>query len=290
MGPGMTRYFHRSTWLTRLLGGLIFCVLMGLALPLSAQPSLSDLPYGSDPKQRLDVYLPDSPDNAPLIVMVHGGGWRFGDKSNEPVWRNKVAHWTALGAVVVSVNYRLLPQAGPLEQAQDVARALAYIQTKAPQWGAHPQKLVLMGHSAGGHLVSLLSADPSLAWDLGAHIWLATVSLDSAVLDTQKIMAHRPSKLYAQAFGADPAYWEQVSPIARLQPTAPPMLLVCSSRRARPCPQAQSFANRLTSLGGSARILPINMSHRSINEAIGLHPAYTAELDAFLRDAGLWDS
>lgn len=275
--------------LRRLLKIALLPVLLWAQTAL-AQPMLRDLAYGPDPKQRLDVYLPKQARNAPVIVMVHGGGWRFGDKSNAPVWQNKVRHWTAQGAIVVAVNYRLLPQADPLEQARDVARALAYIQDQAPDWGATPHRLVLMGHSAGGHLVALLSADPALAWDQGADSWLASVTLDSVALDTQEIMAQTPSTLYRQAFGPDPAFWAQISPMARLQPTAPPMLLVCSSRRSAPCPQAELFAQQIRDMGGRARTLPLNLSHRSINEAVGLHPAYTAELDAFLRDAGLWKS
>lgn len=247
---------------------------------LAAQPNLTDLSYGSDPKQRLDVYLPAKTQDAPVIVMVHGGGWRFGDKSQIPAWRNKVEHWTGQGIVVVSVNYRLLPQTHPLEQARDVARALAFVQGRAAQWGASAQRLVLMGHSAGGHLVSLLSANPTLAWQEGA--------LDSAALDPAEIMRQSPSPLYAQAFGQDPHYWEQASPQAQLQPTARPMLLVCSSRRTLPCPQAERFAGQMRALGGQARTLPVDLSHRSINAAIGLHPVYTAALDAFLAEAGLW--
>lgn len=272
---------------SRLLA-LVLAALTLCAAPLGAQPDLADLPYGPDPKQRLDVYLPQTTANAPVIVLVHGGGWRFGDKANDPIWRNKVAHWTALGAIVVSVNYRLLPQANPLEQAQDVARALAYVQEHAVEWGGSAQRVALVGHSAGAHLVALISADPGLALAMGARGWLASVALDTAMLDPLTIMSTTPSPLYMQAFGPDPAFWTQVSPLARLQPSAPPLLLVCSTQRVTPCPQARAFAASLTALGGVARVLPIDLSHRAINEAIGLHPAYTAELDAFLRDTGLW--
>lgn len=267
---------------------LVLAALTLCAAPLAAQPDLADLPYGPDPKQQLDVYLPQTTANAPVIVLVHGGGWRFGDKANDPVWRNKAAHWTTLGAIVVSVNYRLLPEANPMEQAQDVARALAYVQDHAVEWGGSAQRVALVGHSAGAHLVALISADPGLAQAMGARGWLASVALDTAMLDPLTIMSTAPSPLYMQAFGDDPAFWTQVSPLARLQPSAPPMLLVCSTQRVNPCPQARTFATSLTALGGVARVLPIDLSHRAINEAIGLHPAYTAELDAFLRDTGLW--
>ncbi|WP_319824189.1 alpha/beta hydrolase [Thalassovita sp.] len=283
-------YCRRSAqfrFLSLLLGGVMW-LLPFLAPPLCAQPQLQDLPYGPDPRQKLDVYLPTDTQNAPVIVLVHGGGWRFGDKSNEAVWQDKAAHWTALGVMVVAVNYRLVPQVTPLDQAQDVARALAYVQANAAGWGGAGDHVVLMGHSAGGHLAALISADPALAKTLGAQDWLATVVLDTAILDTHAVMTSAPSVLYDQAFGSDPRFWAQVSPAARLSALAPPMLLVCSTRRALPCPQADALAARLTALGGLARILPVDMSHRSVNEALGLHPDYTAQVDAFLRDIGLW--
>jgi arylformamidase len=75
------------------------------------------------------------------------------------------------GYVLVSTNYRLLPAARPLEQAGDVARALALVQKQAPQWGADPKRLVLMGHSAGAHLAMLLHASPDMAAKAGAQRW-----------------------------------------------------------------------------------------------------------------------
>lgn len=268
-------------------------VLMGLlSAPLCAQPDLTPrtFAYGGDPLQKLDVYLPQSPQNAPVLLLVHGGGWRFGDKSDPATWRNKVAYWTARGAIVVSTNYRLVPAVTPLDQARDVARALAFVQAQAPQWGGNPQQLVMMGHSAGGHLTALLSADPEWAWTEGAQGWLASVILDSAAMDVPAIMRAAPSYLHQQAFGAHPASWADSSPVHRLTPMAPPLLLVCSIRRILSCPQGQNFARKLTALGGTAQVFPIDLSHRSINDLLGLHPDYTQAVDQFLANVGFWSA
>ena len=97
---------------------------------------MRNLAYGADAKQRLDVYLPTHPlTNAPVIFMVHGGAWRTGDKAMSNVVDNKIARWVPDGIVFISINYRLLTQADPLLQAQDVATALAYAQKNAAQWG-----------------------------------------------------------------------------------------------------------------------------------------------------------
>ncbi|MGH1353608.1 MAG: alpha/beta hydrolase [Thalassovita sp.] len=253
-----------------------------------AAPNLPDVAYGPDPRHRLDVYLPEQPLDAPVIVMVHGGGWRFGDKSNLNVWQNKVAHWTSQGTIVVAVNYRLLPQVGPVEQANDVALALSFVQRHSDGWGASEHNIVLMGHSAGGHLVAMLNANPTLAHMQGAKPWLGSVVLDTAALDIPQLMQNTRSRLYQDAFGDDPAYWAAASPLHLLTAGAPPVLLVCSTRRALPCPEARKFQAATQERGGKARTLPVDYSHRSINAVLGLDKAFTSQVDAFLIEIGLF--
>src|SRR5205085_4097967 len=79
-----------------------------------------DIPWGPDPIQRLDVYRPPHADGAPVIFMVHGGAWDKGDKALWRTVKNKVAHWVGRGYVLISPNYRMLPAADPVEQANDV--------------------------------------------------------------------------------------------------------------------------------------------------------------------------
>lgn len=245
-------------------------------------PSVRDLAYGSDPRQRMDVYLPAKPSHAPVILMVHGGGWRWGDKGASAVVDNKVTHWLAQGFVFISVNNRLLPQADPLEQARDVAQALAVAQAKAPAWGADPARFILMGHSAGAHLVALVNASPELGTQAGARSWLGTVALDSAAVDVSPIMQGKHFRLYDAAFGADPAYWRAVSPLQQLTSAAKPMLAVCSSKRSDSCAQADAFAERATQLDVRVQVLRQDLSHRDINQTLGLPGAYTDAVEAFM--------
>lgn len=246
-------------------------------------PSLRDLAYGNDPRQRMDVYLPVQPLNAPVILMVHGGGWRHGDKSASVVVDNKVTRWVARGFVFISVNTRLLPQANPLEQARDVAQALAVAQAKAPSWGADPARCILMGHSAGAHLVALVNASPDLAAQAGAKAWLGTVALDSAAVDVAPIMQGSHFRLYDTAFGTAPAFWRAVSPIQQLTAVAKPMLAVCSTQRSDACAQADAFAARATELGVRAQVLRQDLSHRDINQTLGQPGVYTEAVEAFMR-------
>lgn len=248
----------------------------------SASSALRNLAYGPDPKQRLDVYRPTGAHGAPVLFMVHGGAWAIGDKEADAVVDAKVAHVLPNGWIFVSVDYRLLPAAAPATQAEDVARALAYAQSRAAEWGGDPNRFVLMGHSAGAHLVALLTADPSLADRFGARPWRGTVALDSAVYDVPALMNTRHLRLYDRAFGTDPAGWTEVSPRHRLRGRPVPMLLICSSRRADACPQASAFAATARSHGGDARVFPTPKSHREINRDLGAPGAETEAVDAFL--------
>lgn len=272
----------------KLLSRALVCVaalLLGAASAGSAcAASGSHQSYGPDPAQRLDIYLPAQPKGAPILVMVHGGAWRFGRPDAASVVENKVAHWVReRGFVFVSVGYRLVPQVDVRTQAQDVASALAEVQKLASGWGADAAGVVLMGHSAGAQLVALLSASPSIAKSQGARDWAGTVVLDSAALDTVGLMQAPHARLYDQAFGADPALWRDVSPSAQLEPGSVPMLLVCSSeRRDDSCAQSRRFASLVKSVGGQAEVLPQALSHMEVNALLGQPSGYTSAVDRFI--------
>ncbi|MEN6543432.1 alpha/beta hydrolase [Parvibaculum sp.] len=246
-----------------------------------------DIAYGAAKDQRLDVFMPAGAKGAPIIFMVHGGAWAVGDKEMSRVVENKVAHWVPKGAIFVSVNYRMVPDADPVMQADDVARALAFVQAHAASWGGDPARVVLMGHSAGAHLVMLLTADTSIASAQGAKPWLGTVSLDSGAMNVPEIMKAKHYRFYDRAFGDDPAYWEKASPYQRLTGHPKPVLIVCSTKREDSCPQGRAFAERARSLGGRAGVYPVALTHREVNEELGLVSSYTATVDDFLRSLGL---
>lgn len=238
-----------------------------------------DIAYGTGADQVFDVYAPRGAHGAPVIFMVHGGGWKRGDKAADAVVENKVAWFTRRGYAVVSANYRMLPDADPLTQARDVAAALAAAQRMAPQWGGHAAKFILMGHSAGAHLVALLAASDELR---GHAPVLGMVALDSAAMDVGYLMEHDPLRLHKEAFGSDPAYWRSVSPLAQLTAATVPSLLVCSTRRDQACDQARRYAGRARQLGTRVELMEVDMSHRAINVEVGEPGAYTDALTRFI--------
>ena len=90
----------------------------------------------AQPAQKLDVYIPEGAKSAPILLMVHGGAWMLGDKGNSGVVANKVRHWLPRGYIVVSPNYRMSRPPSPLDQTEDVGRALAFVQANAASGAA----------------------------------------------------------------------------------------------------------------------------------------------------------
>ncbi|SDY34333.1 alpha/beta hydrolase [Acinetobacter kyonggiensis] len=249
--------------------------------------SLKNIAYGHHPQQAMDVYFPvkalTDKTPVPLIVMVHGGAWSRGDKNNAAVVKNKVDYWTKQNWIFISINYRLVPDVTVQQQTQDIAEALIYIQKQAPNWHADSKRLVLMGHSSGAHLVSLLTTRP-LWLTSQPQPWRATVALDSAAYHVEKIMQTRHARLYDQAFGDQPSNWRALSPTFQLQQALPAFLAVCSTTRPdQPCAQAQQFIQQAQKLGTKALLLPLPLSHIEINKSLGKNNPYTQAVDQFIQ-------
>jgi arylformamidase len=253
------------------------------ALPAGTQVR-RDAAYGAHRLQTLDVYRASpATTGQPVIVMVHGGGWMAGDKLSPGVVGAKAARWLPRGFVLVSVNYRMLPDFDVRAQGDDVAAAVAYVQEHAAAWGGDPRRVLLMGHSAGAHLVALVSADPARWSALGLRPWLGTVALDGAGLDVEAVMRKPHYRLLDRAFGEDPAYWRAVSPAAALRPGGVPLLAVCSRlRRDDSCAQSRSFVARAKELGVRGEVLGVALAHDEVNRDLGLGNAYTAQVERFL--------
>ena len=245
-----------------------------------------DVKYGAHPLQAFDIYARDGISNAPVIFMVHGGAWSKGDKSAESVVRNKVQRWVAAGFVFVSVNYRLVPEVTPLEQLQDLQQAIVSAQKSIRKFGGSSDDFLLMGHSAGAHLVALLSSTQAEVIHKGGNSWLGSIFLDSAALNVPEIMRSKHYGFYDKAFGSNPEFWLQVSPYHQIKSDLNPVLLICSNRRLKACEQADRYADKARSYGISASVLKSPYSHKDINVKLGLANDYTWRVEQFMSRLG----
>jgi len=274
-----------------------------LALPALMRPAEArgegeayfDVAYGADPAQRYDVYMPrrDLGIAAPVVFMLHGGSWRAGDKRDAAVWKAKATWWTARGYGFVSTNTRLLPQTRPLDQARDLTLALSDFAKRAPGLGLDPTRLALMGHSAGAHVAGLVLSRSDMTYGGAFPVPLAGVLIDSASYDVEAVMSEpQPLAHFRNAFGTDRSYWRAVSltaQIARLPEAPIPLLLVHSTRpaRAAAATQAQLLAAAASQHGGRVEMLPLDLSHFSLNAQMGRANSYTDRTQAFLGTVGL---
>nr|WP_245656303.1 alpha/beta hydrolase [Novosphingobium naphthalenivorans] len=205
------------------------------APPLTAMPNTpapATIAYGPDRLQTLDFTPAQGVSaHAPLILFVHGGGWKRGDKDNATGhW--KAEHFTSQGYAFASADYRLVPDATVEQQAQDVADALAALLRRAKTLGIAPGKVVLMGHSAGAHLVALVGTDPQYLRKAGLSYRdvAGVVPIDGAAYDVPEQIAESGRfmrKTYLQAFGDARSRQLALSPTAQAAaPNAPAFLLL----------------------------------------------------------------
>jgi arylformamidase len=128
-------------------------------------PGAADLPYGDHPRQVLDLYMPEGARAAPVLLWVHGGGFLRGEKASlDHPFNAHAGRWAArngmLGAVM---NYRLAPDATWPAGSEDVASAVDWLRAHAAEHGGDPERIVLMGTSAGSvHVATALRLRPDL--------------------------------------------------------------------------------------------------------------------------------
>lgn len=258
------------TLLALSMSAFTFCA-HALTLPAGATLK-ANVAYGSDPLQKMDVYIPKAAKHAAIVLMVHGGGWQRGDKTANDVITNKIPYFLGRGYVFISMNYRLFPKVNVPDEASDVKTAVAYVQKNASKLGGDPSKIVLMGHSAGGNLVTLAQSKSVIG----------VVVLDSDAYDVLAVMSEPHQPNYDQVFDHDQTLQIQSSPTLELADKPVPMLLVCDSRREGSCPQANMYAARAKSFGATLPIYQVALRHGEINLDVGLNNDLTKRIQSFL--------
>jgi acetyl esterase/lipase len=181
----------------------------------------TDIPYGADPQQRLDVYLPDKPHTGPrpLIVFWYGGRWTSGDKND---YRFVGAALAELGYAAVLPNYRHYPQVKMPGFMDDAARAVLWAVAHAGDFAADPRHLYLMGHSAGAHMAALVALDTRYFIAAGYRVPpIAGVIGLSGPYDFLPLLDADVQDMFGP-----PENYPDSQPINFVRTGAPPMLLV----------------------------------------------------------------
>jgi acetyl esterase/lipase len=133
---------------------------------------VTNLPYviGGGPEQQIDLYLPTNGNGGALVVYIDGGGWEHGDKTGDSVNPNNL-QWLWKGYAMASINYRLAPSALWPAQIQDCKAAIRWLKAHAHEYGYDPNRIAVVGESAGGHLAAMLGTTTGLKiFDVGENL------------------------------------------------------------------------------------------------------------------------
>jgi acetyl esterase/lipase len=255
-------------------------------------PAPQTLSYGSEALQALDLWVPQGGKPAPLVLFVHGGGWKRGSKDNASS-RAMPGHMLGQGYAYASINYRLLPAATVEQQAADVAAALAHLLKRADELGIDRNRVVLTGHSAGAHLVALVGTDERYLKAAGLSFadLKGVMPNDGSAYDVPTQLADAGplmTSTYTDAFGTDPARQKALSPLTHAAgPNAPAFLLI-HVQRPDGIVQNKALAEALKRAGTAVEIGSFPgeglQGHAEINRRLG-EPDYPATpvMDAWLK-------
>ncbi len=259
------------------------------------------VPPGVDPDLvSLDLTVPARPDPCrpvPVLVYVHGGGFAVGDKGNQVADKVRLAHRE--GWAFASVNYRLSPDPPSSDpgrvqhptHVEDVAAAVAWLADEGAALGVDPDRIVLMGHSAGAFLVTLAGVDPSYLGAAGVEPGQVpcVVSLDTRYDPrTEAAAGGLTEVMYRNALGDDPTRWDAASPLRLVRPKqgTPDMFLVTRGEVARRT-ATDEMAAALRAFRIPVEVLDARpLDHAGVNAAVGQpgDTIVTPALLGFLRD------
>src|SRR5438309_3085400 len=265
----------------------IFHLLVALAIlsEARAQDVKRDIPY-ADPaheRQVLDVYSPHNAKDLPVVFWIHGGGWQTGDKTSVQI---KPKVFEERGFVFVSTNYRLLPSVDMATIVRDIAKSAHWVHDHIAEHGGDPQRLFIMGHSAGAQLAALLCIDDRYlkAEGLSLAMIKGCVPVDGdtydvpAIIETsetrRRVHGQQQAKFsYREKFGNDAAKHRDFSAITHVAKGKgiPPFLILHVAEHPDTSAQAQRLGNVLKDAGVSATVFGAReTTHNKINADLGL--------------------
>jgi acetyl esterase/lipase len=245
-------------------------------------PYLTGVQYPND-LDKLDLYLPQGRSGMPVIVWIHGGALTQDDKNLEVATGRRFAQ---AGIATATVNYRLSPAVSHPAHVQDAAASFAWVKRHIAEYGGDPDRIFLVGHSAGAYLAALLVTDERFlnAQGLSARDVRGVVPISAFFwVEREGVAPDRPKSVW----GTDPKVWMDASPSHHLRANLPPTLIIYADgdepwRRQQNVDMAQAME-----AAGSAPVDVVRIadrSHMSIWQKLGQEGDPTAErVIAFVR-------
>jgi acetyl esterase/lipase len=262
-------------------------LLLAVAL-VSAEPTENikrNLPYAepANERQMLDVYSPPNAKNLPVIFWIHGGGWQQGSKEK---MESKPQAFVDKGFVFVATNYRLLPNVEMGDIIRDIAKSIHWVHDHIAEYGGDPNRLFIMGHSAGAQLAAIVCTDDRYlkAEGLSLAITKGCVPVDGDTYDVPLIIetarARRkslgqpePKFGHYEKFGSDSAKHRDFSAVNHVAAGKgiPPFLILHVAGHADNTAQAERLQSVLAAAGVPVKVYAAKDSnHTKINANLGL--------------------
>jgi arylformamidase len=282
----------------KLLAALLFAMIASSPLVVGQVAKL-DIPYGdsSIERQVLDIYAPTEAKKLPVVFWIHGGGWVTGDKASvqsKPQW------FLQQGCVFVSTNYRLLPKVDMETIIRDVAKSLGWVHKNIESYGGDPNRIYVMGHSAGAQLAALICIDERYLQTEGVpfSVLQGCVPVDGDTFDipaiietaeTRRRVHKQPQASFGhrEKFGNSPEKHVLFSAVTHVTKgkKIPPFLIFHVSGHPDTSAQAQRLNSVLNESGVSSKLYGAKDSdHSKINNDIGVpNDSGTAMLLDFIK-------
>jgi acetyl esterase/lipase len=176
---------------------------------------VKDQAYGEDPKQVFDLYKPAKAERAPIVVFMHGGAYVRGDKRvNDEIYGNVTLWFARQGALGINMTYRLAPKASYPSGAEDVGAVVQWLKKNAAPLGGDPERIFLVGHSAGATHVATYAYNTKLHPPGGPGV--AGIVLMSGRYRLEIDVTDPNSKNMQAYFGSDPAQYADRSALTHI--------------------------------------------------------------------------
>lgn len=201
-----------------------------------------------------DLVLPDGDGPFPLLVFLHGGGWISGDRT---MYAEEAEWFAAQGWACACIDYRLAPLHAYPAAYDDVVAFLRFIQERGTQFNISPDKIVLFGNSAGGHLAALAGLrNPELVQ--GVVCVSGISNLDHPEATHFAIAWSFVEQFMGGPYAGSESLYKEASPILHVSSGAPQLLVIHgTSDDVVPCEQSEKLARALSEVGASSRYLPL---------------------------------
>lgn len=247
---------------------------------------IADIEYGKagDVSLRLDASVPEGNGPFPVAILVHGGGWSRGDKQDEI--STLFASLTGAKFTWFSINYRLAPAHRYPACLEDVEAAIRWVKARAANYKGDPQRIALIGYSAGGHIAGLAVVHASADTRVQAVVGLAPPT--DLVLDTLRrdsLSVSLKNLLNREVVNEEvlEILWN-LSPINHLNKELPPFLLIHGTQdKSVPFTQSLHLQARLKACGVPCDLLTIENAPHAIMEWEKIAASYKDKMITWLK-------